>query len=223
MDWTPIILTLKLALVTTAILFIIAIPLAYWLSIGTSKIKLIISALVSMPLVLPPTVLGFYLLLMLNPETILGGWFMKLTGQTLVFSFTGLVIGSVVYSFPFMVNPIKAGFSSLPNELPEAAYLLGKSRVNTIFYVLLPAIKPSLLTGLILTFAHTLGEFGVVLMIGGNIPSETKVVSIAIYDLVETLQYDNAHAYSLFLFVCSFFILIAVQAVNAGFIKRFWK
>ena len=223
MDWIPVILTIKLALITTVILFVIAVPLGYWLSVSTSKLRWIVSALVSMPLVLPPTVIGFYLLLLLTPEAMIGNWFTQITGQTLVFSFTGLVIGSVVYSFPFMVNPIQAGFSSLSKELSEAAYLLGKTRINTIRKVLLPAIKPSLYTGIILTFAHTLGEFGVVLMIGGNIPSETRVVSIAIYDLVETLQYEKAHIYALFLFVSSFLILVAVQIINSGFIKRFWK
>ncbi|UZO81148.1 molybdate ABC transporter permease subunit [Aquimarina sp. ERC-38] len=223
MDWTPIVLTFKLAVLTTAILLVIAVPFSYWLAINNSRLKVVISALVSMPLVLPPTVLGFYLLLLLSPESLPGKWYLNLTNQSLVFSFTGLLIGSVIYSLPFMINPIRSGFASLPRELSEAAYVLGKSKFNVIIKVLLPAIKPALLTGIILTFAHTLGEFGVVLMIGGSIPNETRVVSIAIYDLVETLQYEQAHIYSLFLFGVSFIILLAVQGVNSGFLKRFWR
>ncbi len=222
-DWEPIILTAKLALVTTTILLILSIPLAYWLATSTSKMKPIIETLVSMPLVLPPTVLGFYLLMVFSPGNTIGGWLLEYLGVQLIFSFSGLVIGSVIYSLPFMVNPIQSGLSSLPASLSEASYVLGKSRIKTLCRVLLPNIKPSLLTGIVLAFAHTIGEFGVVLMIGGNIPEKTKVVSIAIYDEVEALNYSNANTYSLLLFIITFVVLLTVYAINGGYLKRFWK
>jgi len=223
LDWGPIILTAKLALVTTAILFVFSVPLAYWLATSRSKIKPVIEALVNMPLVLPPTVLGFYLLVAFSPGNIVGSWIQEYLGVRLIFSFSGLVIGSVIYSLPFMVNPIQSGLSSLPKSFSEASYVLGKSKIETLYKVLLPNIKPSLLTGIVLAFAHTIGEFGVVLMIGGNIPEKTKVVSIAIYDEVEALNYSNAHMYSLLLFVITFAILLVVYAINGGYLKRFWK
>jgi len=210
LDWSPIILTLELAIITTVILFIISIPLAHWLSKSSSKIKPVIEAVVSLPLVLPPTVLGFYLLLTFSPESSVGSFLENTFGLHLAFSFTGLVVGSVIYSLPFMVHPLQSGFSSLPSSLTEASYMLGKSKIQTLFKVLLPNMKQSLLTGLVLAFAHTVGEFGVVLMIGGNIPNQTKVVSIAIYDEVESLNYDTAHIYSGILLVITFLILLAV-------------
>ncbi len=222
-DWGPIILTAKLALLTTSILFVISIPLAYWLATTRSKIKPIIETLVSMPLVLPPTVLGFYLLMAFSPGNAFGAWLQEYFGIQLIFSFSGLVIGSIIYSLPFMVNPIQSGLSSLPTSFSEASYVLGKSKMNTLLNVLLPNIKPSLLTGIVLAFAHTVGEFGVVLMIGGNIPDKTKVVSIAIYDEVEALNYSNAHLYSLLLFGITFVVLLSVYMINGGYLKRFWK
>ncbi|SEL71905.1 molybdate transport system permease protein [Aquimarina amphilecti] len=222
-DWAPIILTTKLALVTTIVLLIISIPLAYWLAYSKSRIKPIVETLVSMPLVLPPTVLGFYLLMAFSPGNSFGSWLQDVFGIRLIFSFSGLVIGSVIYSLPFMVGPIQSGLSGLPNSLQEASYVLGKSKLKTLFSVLLPNIKPSLLTGLVLAFAHTVGEFGVVLMIGGNIPEKTKVVSIAIYDEVEALNYSNANMYSLLLFIITFIILLFVYLINGGYLKRFWK
>ena len=184
MSWEPLILTLKLALVTTFVLLVVSIPISYWLAYSKARIKPIVQTLVSMPLVLPPTVLGFYFLVAFSPNNFIGGWLGDTFGIQLVFSFTGLVIASLIYSLPFMVHPIQSGFSKIPKALREASYLMGKSRLQTLIKVLLPNIKPSLLTGIVLSFAHTVGEFGVVLMIGGNIPGKTKVASIAIYDEV---------------------------------------
>lgn len=212
--WQTLILTFQLAATTTFFLLLIGIPLGYYLANTIAKIKPIIEALVSMPLVLPPTVLGFYLLLVCSPEGMIGGWLVQHFDIRLVFSFSGLVIGSIIYSLPFMVQPIQAGFEHLPRSFSEASYVLGKSRLETLFKVLLPNIKPSLLTGIVLSFAHTVGEFGVVLMIGGNIPGETRVASIAVYDEVESLNYGLANQYALILFLFSFFVLLIIYAVN---------
>ena len=222
-DWQPIILTFKLALVTTMLLLVISIPLAYWLSYSERKMKPVIETLVSMPLVLPPTVLGFYLLITFSPNYAFGKMLSDVFDLKLIFSFEGLVVASVFYSLPFMVHPIQAGLSNLPASLTEAAYVMGKSKRTTLFKVLLPNIKPNLLTGIVLSFAHTIGEFGVVLMIGGNIPGKTKVASIAVYDEVEALNYGVANAYSLFLFALSFIILLTVYIVNGGYLKRYWR
>ncbi len=223
MDWEPLILTFKLALITTALLLVIGVPLAYWLAYSKSKIKPVIETLVSMPLVLPPTVLGFYLLVAFSPNNSFGHWLNEWLGLRLIFSFEGLVIASILYSLPFMVQPIQSGLATLPSQLKEASYVLGKSKLKTVFKILLPNIKPALLTGIVLSFAHTIGEFGVVLMIGGNIPGKTKVASIAIYDEVEALNYDTANAYSLILLVITFFILLTVYLVNGGYLKKFKK
>jgi len=223
MEWTPIILTFKLALITTLILVFLSIPLAYWLTYTRSKFKPIIETLVSMPLVLPPTVIGFYLLLAFSPSNAFGRMLDDWFGLQLVFSFEGLVVASVFYSLPFMVHPIQSGLSNLSASITEASYVLGKSRRTTLFKVLLPNIRPSLLTGIVLAFAHTIGEFGIVLMIGGNIPGKTKVASIAIYDEVEALNYTAANCYSALLFLLSFFILLTVYLVNGGYLKRFWQ
>ncbi len=221
MDWGPLILTFKLALTTTAILLILGIPLAYWLAYSKSKMKPIIETLVSMPLVLPPTVLGFYLLVAFSPSNTFGHWINEWLGLRLIFSFEGLVIASILYSLPFMVQPIQAGLAGVPSNYKEASYVLGKSKFITLIKVLLPNIKPALLTGIVLSFAHTIGEFGVVLMIGGNIPGETKVASIAIYDEVEALNYDTANTYSLILLVITFSILLTVYLINGGYLKKF--
>lgn len=222
-DWQPLLLTFKLALITTCLLLVIAVPIAYWLAYTKSKLKPILETLVSMPLVLPPTVLGFYLLIAFSPANTFGNWLDTYMGLRLLFSFEGLVFGSVLYSLPFMVHPIQAGFSNLNSSIIEASYILGKSKTITLFKVLLPNIKPSLLTGIVLSFAHTIGEFGVVLMIGGNIPGKTKVASIAIYDEVETLNYTAANWYSIILFAITFSILLLVYLINGGYLKRFWK
>ncbi len=223
MEWSPLILSFKLAFITTLVLLALSIPLAHWLAFTKSRMKPVIETLVSMPLVLPPTVLGFYLLVAFSPSYAFGKFFVDTLGLRLIFSFGGLVIGSVIYSLPFMVHPIQTGLSSLPSSISEASYVMGKSRINTLFNVLLPNVKQFLITGIVLTFAHTIGEFGVVLMIGGNIPGKTKVASVAIYDKVESLDHDLANAYSLFLFAITFMILLAVYLVNGGYLKKFWK
>ncbi|GGX11974.1 molybdenum ABC transporter permease subunit [Aquimarina muelleri] len=222
-DWQPLLLTFKLALITTCLLLVISIPIAYWLAYTKSKIKPILETLVSMPLVLPPTVLGFYLLIAFSPANTFGNWLDTYMGLRLIFSFEGVLFASILYSLPFMVHPIQAGFSNLNSTIIEASYILGKSKTTTLFKVLLPNIKPSLLTGIVLAFAHTIGEFGVVLMIGGNIPGKTKVASIAIYDEVEALNYTTANWYSIILFVITFSILLLVYLINGGYLKRFWK
>lgn len=223
MNWQPLILTFELALITTLVLIVFAIPLAYWISSTKSKLKPVVETLVSMPLVLPPTVLGFYFLIAFSPNNLFGSWLNDWLGIKLVFSFTGLVVASVTYSLPFMVHPIQSGLSSLPKSLTEAAYILGKSKFKTLIKVQLPNIKKSLLTGIVLAFAHTVGEFGVILMIGGNIPGKTKVASIAIYDEVEALNYEAANSYSLILFALSFAILLIVYIINGGYLKSFRK
>lgn len=219
-DLNPLVLTFKLAVVATIILFFVSVPLAYWLAYSKSRVKPVIEALVSMPLVLPPTVIGFYMLLAFSPSNSFGGWLENWIGLRLVFSFEGLVLGSVIYSLPFMVQPIQAGFSNLSPELKRASYVMGKSRLTTLNRVLLPNIKTSLLTGIVLAFAHTIGEFGVVLMIGGNISGKTRVASIAIYDQVESLNYEAANVYSLILFALTFIILLSVYLLNGGYFKR---
>lgn len=214
MNWETIILTLQLALLTTVFLLLIAVPIAFWLAQTTSKIKPFVQAFINLPLVLPPTVLGFYLLISFAPNSMIGGFFNDYIGLRLAFSFPGLVIGSIIYSLPFMVQPIFSGFTQLPNNMIQASYLLGKSKRETLFRVMLPNIKPALITGIVLSFAHTIGEFGVVLMIGGNIPGETKVLSIEIFDQVESLNYDLAHLYSGILVVLSFIALSILFFIN---------
>lgn len=216
MSWQPLLLTFQLALATTAVLLVLALPLAYWLAQTRSRWKAAVEALVSMPLVLPPTVIGFYFLLAFSPNGGFGAWIDEWLGLRLVFSFGGLVAASVIYSLPFMVHPIQAGLAGLPPSLAEASALLGKSAWTTLLRIQLPNIRPALLTGTVLAFAHTIGEFGVVLMIGGNLPGKTRVASIAIYDEVEALNYPAAHAYSLVLFVICFAILLGVYWVNGA-------
>ena len=222
-DWTPLILTFKLAFITTILLLFIAIPISYWLAYTKSKVKPVVETLVSMPLVLPPTVLGFYMLLAFSPSNSFGSWLDDWFGLRLVFSFEGLILASIIYSLPFMVHPIQSGFSNLSPSLKDASYVLGKSKLVTLFKILIPNIKTSLLTGIVLAFAHTIGEFGVVLMIGGNISGKTKVASIAIYDEVESLNYNAANTYSLILFALTFVILLFVYLINGGYLKRFVK
>jgi molybdate transport system permease protein len=206
-------LTFKLASITTIILLLIAIPLASFLVFSKMRFKSIIEAIVSMPLVLPPSVLGFYLLIAFTPSSAIGS-FLGEHGIHLAFSFDGLVVGSVIFSLPFMVHPIQSALSQVPTSIFEAAYTLGKSKLQTMFYVILPMIRHGLISGMVLAFAHTVGEFGVILMIGGNIPGETRVASIAIYDEVESLNYDIAHQYALTLFVVTFAILLLVYTLN---------
>lgn len=223
MNWDPLFLTFKLALVTTLLLLVVAIPLANWLAFGKSRIKPVVETLVSMPLVLPPTVLGFYFLLAFSPNNTFGNWLNDWLGLRLVFSFSGLVLASMIYSLPFMVHPIRSGLAATPPSLRESAYLMGRSKQATLFKVLLPNIRPSMLSAIVLAFAHTVGEFGVVLMIGGNIPGKTRVASIAIYEEVEVMNYGAANVYSMILFLITFVILLLVYLINGGYLKRFWK
>ena len=206
-DLQAVWLTALLAGVTTLLLFPIASPLAWWLARSDSTGRSLVEAVVAMPLVLPPTVLGFYLLVMLNPESFFGGLWLNFTGESLTFSFSGLVIASVIYSLPFMVQPLHATFRAVPEPVLEAAATLGASPRDQWLNVVLPLAKRGYLTGGVLTFAHTVGEFGVVLMMGGNIPGETRVLSIAIYEHVETLNYQAAHSLALGLMCFSFLSL----------------
>ncbi len=217
-DLQPLFTTFRLALITTAILLVISVPLASWLAHSRSRFKTIIEALVSMPLVLPPSVLGFYFLVAFGPAHGFGKFIEHYFNTRLVFSFPGLVVASVIYSLPFMVHPIQAGLAGLSPGLKEASFSLGKGRMETLFKVTLPNIKPSLLTGVVLAFAHTIGEFGVVLMIGGNIPGQTRVASIAIYDEVEAMNYHAANVYAMILFAITFSILLIVYFVNHRYV-----
>lgn len=213
-DWQPFLLTLQLALVTTSILLVTGIPLAAFLAFTRFRFKAIPEAIIGLPLVLPPSVLGFYLLLLLSPASAVGHWLYAWFNIRLLFTFWGLVAGSVIYSLPFMVQPVQAGLQSLPVSLRHASYTLGKSRWQTFTQILLPNIKPSLLTGIVLSFAHTIGEFGLVLMIGGNLPGKTQTASIAIYDEVESLNYSTAHLYAAILLLFSFLILLLVYSTR---------
>jgi len=210
----PLWLSAQLALVTTMVLLVIGTPIAWWLSQTRSRWKPLTQAMVAMPIVLPPTVLGFYLLILLGPEGAIGGWWVKLTGNALTFSFTGLVIASCIYSLPFAVQPMQTAFESLPRQTLERAWTLGASRLDAFFSIAVPLSVRGFVSGAVLAFAHTLGGFGVVLMVGGNIPGETRVVSIAIYDHVETLNYGAAHRLSLLLIAFAFIVLFATFAWN---------
>ena len=213
---TPIWLTLKLAATTTVLLLVVATPIAWWLANTESRLKSPIGAVVALPLVLPPTVLGFYLLVTLGPHGWVGQITEKLGLSTLPFSFSGLVVASIIYSLPFAVQPIQNAFEQLGRRPLEVAATLGASPLDRFFSITLPLAKPGFLTAIVLSFAHTVGEFGVVLMVGGNIPGQTKVISIAIYEHVETLQYDQAHRLSLILLGFSFVTLLLVYTLNRG-------
>ena len=213
-DLSALWLTAQLAFVVTFILLVIGTPLAWWLAQTRSRIKPFVEALVALPLVLPPTVIGFYLLIALTPNTALGGFWLSVTGDTLTFSFAGLVIGSILYSLPFMVQPLQSAFEANGKTSMELAASLGASPRDAFFSVAVPASARGFLTASVLSFAHTLGEFGVVLMVGGNIPGRTRTVSIAIYEHVETLNYGEAHALSLILLVLSFLVLFSVYSFN---------
>jgi molybdate transport system permease protein len=214
MDLNPIWLTLKLAAITSLLLLLIGLPVAWWLSKGWSFFKILIEAIITMPLVLPPSVLGFYLLLAFSPQRGVGKWLLQTFNIQFVFSFSGLILASIIYSMPFTIGPLKSALQQLPVSLSQASYSLGKSKWQTFVHVLVPNIKPSLLTAVVLTFAHTLGEFGVVLMIGGNIPGVTRVASIAVYDSVEQMDYASANQYSLILFSITFVMVVAVFIFN---------
>jgi len=213
-DWDPLFLSLKLATVNTVCLFLVTIPLAYWLAYTPRRWKSVVEIVVCLPLVLPPTVLGFYLLIFLGPHGPLGSLLERWVDIRLVFTFPGLVIGSMVFCLPFMAQSLRSGFESVPRSLKEASATLGRSPLETLLRVLLPNMKPALVSASLLTFGHTLGEFGVVLMIGGNIPGTTRVASLAVYEEVEALNYAAAHRYSLVLLALGAALLAIVYAVN---------
>ena len=214
LEFTPFVLSFKLALITTIILLVISLPLAWYLSQTNSKSKPLIESITALPIVLPPSVLGFYILWAMSQNSPIGAFFEETFGIQLVFSFTGLVIASCFYSLPFMVQPLQSGFESLNKNMLEASYVSGKSTITTILKVALPNMKPAVLTALIVTFAHTVGEFGVVLMVGGSIPGETKVASVAIYEMVEIMDYTSAHIYSIIMLLMSFSVLLVVYIFN---------
>ena len=213
-DWQAFWLTLQLAAVVSGILFALGLPIAYWIAFSRWRWKFLVEAAVALPIVLPPTVLGFYVLLALGSRSPLGRWWQALTGHTLAFTFAGLVIGSILYSLPFAVQPFTASFSSVDRKLMAASATLGASPFRTFSRVVLPLSVPGLITGIALSFAHTMGEFGVVLMVGGNIPGVTRTVSIDIYDKVQTSNYSAANETALLLLVLAFAILSFVYAVN---------
>ena len=214
LDLGPLWLTLQLAGITVLVLLLVGTPIAWWLAFTSSRFRTVIEAVVALPIVLPPTVLGFYLLIALGPNGPIGGPWKEVTGAALSFTFTGLVIASTFYSLPFVVQPLHGAFEALGRTPLEAAWALGASKLDTFFTVASPMAIRGYLTAIVLGFAHTLGEFGVVLMVGGNIPGHTKVLSIAIYDHVEVLEYAQAHTLSIGLLVFSFVILLFVYSLN---------
>ncbi|MBT8046939.1 MAG: molybdate ABC transporter permease subunit [Xanthomonadales bacterium] len=216
-DMTALAITLKLALVSTLILLLLGTPLAWWLARTRWRFKFIPEAIVALPLVLPPTVLGFYLLLALGPHGPVGGLLESLGGRPLAFTFTGLVIGSIIYSMPFVVQPLQDAFSAIGRRPLEVAATLRASPMDRFFTVAVPLARPGFLTAAVLGFAHTIGEFGVVLMIGGNIPGQTRVASIAVYDHVEGLDFSQAHGVSIALLLLSFVLLLLVYGLNRRF------
>lgn len=216
-DLGPLWLTLRLAAITTAILLILGTPIAWWLAHTRNRIKPWVEALTALPLVLPPTVLGFYLLVTLSPKSAIGGFWLSATGSTLTFSFIGLVVASVLYSMPFTVQPLQAAFEAVGRDPLEAAAVLRAGPLDRFFTIAAPMAARGFLTAAVLSFAHTIGEFGVVLMVGGNIPGQTKVISIAIYEHVETINYASAHVLSAGLLIFSFVVLLFVYTVNRRF------
>ena len=216
-DWTALTLTFELALISTIILLVIGTPIAWWLSQTKVRFKFLIETMVALPIVLPPTVLGFYLLIFLGPQGSVGKLVSYLGGPSLIFSFTGLVIGSIVYSMPFVIQPLQHAFSVIDKRADETAATIGFSRLRRFFYLFLPLSKTGYLSAFVLGFAHTLGEFGIVLMIGGNIPGETQVASISIYNYVEMLEYDKAHTLSLLLLLTSFTLLALIYSLRIRF------
>jgi len=218
MNIEPFALTAKLAVITAGLLVVIGLPIAYWITFSRWRWKFLIEALVAMPLVLPPTVLGFYLLVAFGANTWFGRWYTSLSGHTLAFTFEGLVVGSIIYSLPFAVQPFAASFAAVDPSLLSASALLGASRLRTFFRIVLPLSVPGLVTGVVLSFAHTVGEFGVVLMIGGNIPGVTRTVSIDIYDQAQAANYYAANHTALILLIFAFSVLALVYALN----RRVW-
>ncbi len=216
-DLGPLWLTLHLAAITTVFLLVLGTPLAWWLAQTKSRAKPVVEALTALPLVLPPTVLGFYLLVLFSPNSTFGAFWVQVTGETLTFSFTGLVIASMLYSLPFTVQPLQSAFETIGPKPLEAAAMLRASPLDRFATVAAPMAKRGFLTATVLSFTHTLGEFGVVLMVGGNIPGKTKVISIAIYEHVETINYADAHVLSAILLTFSFVTLLLVYSLNRQF------
>ncbi|MHC4320696.1 MAG: molybdate ABC transporter permease subunit [Planctomycetota bacterium] len=215
----PLLLSLKLSSITTLLLLILGVPFAYWLVFSRFRWKFLIESVVALPLVLPPTVLGFYLLIAIGANSFIGQWYKSIFNKPLAFSFQGLVLGSFLYSLPFAVQPIQTAFASVDKKLLEASWSLGRSNVYTFFRVILPLSRHGIITGCVLSFAHTLGEFGVILMIGGNIPGITRVASVAIYDEVQALNYGSANIYAAILLSFSFIILALVYFINRRFTR----
>jgi molybdate transport system permease protein len=218
MDWQAFLLTVKLAVLVTGILLVLGLPIAYWITYSPRRWKFLVEAVVAMPLVLPPTVLGFYILLALGSKSPIGRWWESFTGHTLAFTFEALVIGSVIYSLPFTVQPLAAAFATVDRKFVAASATLGASRLRTFLRIILPLSLSGLMTAIALTFAHTMGEFGVVLMVGGNIPGVTRTVSIDIYDQVQATNYASANQTALVLLAISFVALSLVYALN----RRVW-
>lgn len=214
MNLDPIWLSLKLAILSSALLLVLAVPIAYGLSKWKSRFKIIVESLVSLPIILPPTVIGFYLLISFAPNSAVGQ-LLGATGLQIPFTFFGILVASILFSFPFMVQPIQRAFEQLPEQYWNISYSLGKTRWQTLWSVILPNIKYSIITGVVLTFAHTMGEFGVILMIGGNIPGETRVASLAIYSEIEALNYSAAHTYSLILLFISLVVIVVLNLLNS--------
>jgi molybdate transport system permease protein len=219
MDWRAILLSLQLSTVTMLTLIVIGLPLAYWLATTRRRWKFLIEAIVALPIVLPPTVLGFYVLLAIAPQAPLGRFYESLTGSRLPFSFQGLLLGSVLYSLPFAVQPFTSALVTVDRRMMEASWCLGVGRFGTFWRVMLPLAWPGVLAGMVLSFAHTLGEFGVVLMIGGNIPGVTRTISISIYDEVQSLNYALAGRTALAMLLFSFSVLLATYALQRRFIR----
>lgn len=218
MNWTAILLTLKLAALTSVILLVVSLPMAYWLTYSRRRWKFLVEALVALPLVLPPTVLGFYVLIAIGPKSPMGQWYEAVVGHPLLFTFEGLLLASVLYSLPFAVQPFAAAFSAVDPKLIEASWTLGVSKPATFFRVTIPLSLAGVVTGVVLSFAHTMGEFGVILMVGGNIEGVTRTVSIDLYDEVQALNYAAAGRTALFMLGLSFLMLSVVYAVN----RRLW-
>ena len=218
MDWQAIALSLRLSASTTLALVVFGLPLAYWLANTPWRGKFLVEAVVALPIVLPPTVLGFYLLIAIGPLSPLGQFYESLVGRRLPFTFQGLLLASIVYSLPFAVQPFASGFAMVERRMIEASWCLGEGRLATFFRVALPLAWPGVLTGIVLSFAHTMGEFGVVLMIGGNIPAVTRTASISIYDQVQALNYAAANQTSLVLLIFSFAVLVVTYGLQRKFI-----
>ncbi|RKO64135.1 molybdate ABC transporter permease subunit [Campylobacter sp. P255] len=213
-DWTPFLVSMKLSIITCVILFCFCVPLAWIFAFKHFRTKKILETIITLPLVLPPSVVGFYLLILFSKYSFLGVFLEKHFDITLAFTFEGLVIASCIYSLPFMFNPLYTSMTLISKNIVEASFSLGKNSFITLFRVILPSIKPAILSALVISFAHTMGEFGIVLMIGGSLNGETKVASIAIYESMENLDFTTAHVYSLILLIFSFIVLLSVNLLN---------